>query len=165
MTESFILKNKVNLNLNNTQLFLSLYQMKFLEDLINTNIDEPLEGQEKVFKTKNTKFKFKVTSGKIGISRWVTKPWKNMNVIRIQPPPSARYEENFDDDHYKKSLSEKSREEEYNDDIQVEYKDDFKDSDISNTFDQADDGNRSLDEPEKESEELNKVLNNLFDTV
>jgi len=40
-----------------------------------------LENIEKIFKSKNTKFKVKLSSGKLKISRWVTRPWDNMKVI------------------------------------------------------------------------------------
>ena len=139
LTESFILKNKVNIELTNTKLGLSLYLIKIIEDIVNTNMDEPLKGVEKKFKSKNTKFKIGVSDGKIQIARWITKPWENMNVVRIVPQSSNR----------KKSVDLESQQS--GSDNKIEMKSNS--SDFGNPFGLADLSNRSLDEPEKESEE------------
>lgn len=139
LTESFILKNKVNIELTNTKLGLSLYLIKIIEDIVNTNMDEPLEGVEKKFKSKNTKFKISVSDGKINIARWITKPWENMNIVRIVPQSSNQ----------KKSVDVQS--EHSGSEHKIEVKSNS--SDFGNPFGLADLSNRSLDEPEKESEE------------
>lgn len=80
---AYILKNKVSLEVIKAKLCVSLGKMKLLEELINKNIDEPLENLPKIIKSKNTKFRFKVTSGTMNISRWVTLPFEKPPVARI----------------------------------------------------------------------------------
>lgn len=98
-TDSFVLMNKVNIELINAKLNVSIAKLKLIEDLVNTNMDEPLENTEKVLKSKNTKFKVKISSGKLEISRWVTKPWDNMKIISIKKDPQGAHKslepENF----------------------------------------------------------------------
>jgi Vacuolar sorting-associated protein 13, N-terminal/N-terminal region of Chorein or VPS13 len=92
----YVLKNKIVVELHGTQLFVSLARIAQLENIINGNFDEPGIGKEKVFKTSNTKFKFKISSGKLGLARWVTKPVPEKIDTEVQEKMENVNENNFE---------------------------------------------------------------------
>jgi hypothetical protein len=75
------------LELRDARLGLSFALIKKLDQLITSNLDEPLQGGEKKIKSNNTKISIKLNSGAVNISRWITKPFsrpREMSVISEQ---------------------------------------------------------------------------------
>ncbi|OMJ79585.1 hypothetical protein SteCoe_20353 [Stentor coeruleus] len=108
---AYILKSKVSIEVIKAKLCVSLGKMKLLEELINKNIDEPLENLPKIMKSKNTKFRFKVTSGTMSINRWVTLPFEKPPAARIvvcEAKEDVESEENNEMEESFNSLSLKS---------------------------------------------------------
>ena len=70
----FLLKNRVEIELSSAKLSISLGKIQQIEQIVNTNMDEPLANGEKKIKTMNTKFKVKVISGALSMFKWITKP-------------------------------------------------------------------------------------------
>ncbi|OMJ87664.1 hypothetical protein SteCoe_10590 [Stentor coeruleus] len=132
---AYVLKSKVAIEVIKAKLCVSLGKMKLLEELINKNIDEPIENLPKIMKSKNTKFRFKVTSGTMSISRWVTLPFEKPPVARIVvcEANEDKIEENEDseirDNESMKSLSLKSN------DLFLEIGDNVNPNDIEPIYD------------------------------